>query len=154
MISQAELKRLFRYDEETGLFYRRMRSGVYRLAGGERKNSYWRIAVKNKRYYAHRLAWFYVYGYWPDQIDHKDRNKINNAISNLREATFTQNNANRIVTGMVGLKGVSKRTENCYSARITVNGKVIRLGHFKTPKEAHAAYVKAAEKYFGEFARP
>jgi hypothetical protein len=43
-------------------------------------------------------------------------------------------------------KGYQK-TGNGYQARIVVLGKCLHLGYFKTTVEAHAAYLKAREKY-------
>ena len=53
---------------------------------------YQRITIGGYDYYAHRLAWFYVYGEWPvNELDHIDEDKENNAIDNLREATHAEN---------------------------------------------------------------
>lgn len=106
---------------------------------------------------AHRLAWFYIHGGWPaDQIDHIDMIRDNNRIANLRIATMTHQRANQHVRkdSKSGLKGVQKRCDNRWRARITFRGTVYNLGHsFETPEAAHAAYVKKAEELFGEFAR-
>ncbi|MDD0156969.1 HNH endonuclease signature motif containing protein, partial [Shigella flexneri] len=53
------------------------------------------INIDGVRYFAHRLAWLYVYGEWPKQeIDHIDRNRRNNAISNLRDVSRVVNALN------------------------------------------------------------
>src|SRR5690242_16986610 len=45
-----------------------------------------------RRYFAHRLAWYYVHGRWPREVlDHINRVPGDNRISNLREATHAQN---------------------------------------------------------------
>ena len=52
------------------------------------------------------------------------------------------------------MKGVDwKARSQKWQARITVNKKQVYLGLFNTQEAAHAAYVAAAQKYFGEFAR-
>ena len=90
-----ELKQLLRYDSETGVFHwREYRRGMSSsgIAGTKTKEGYCQIAINDKLHFAHRLAWFYVHGVWPRAlIDHIDENKLNNAISNLREATHAEN---------------------------------------------------------------
>lgn len=162
-LTQERLKQLLRYDPETGLFYWRENRGG-RKAGeiaGCTKRTYTAISVDDRIYRGHLLAWLYMTGRWPDRfIDHKDLNKHNNAWTNLREATKSQNQANvgLIKSNKSGLKGVSRYRagENYgkpWQSGIRVNGKSMHLGHFSTKEEAHAAYCSAAEKIFGEFAR-
>ena len=89
-------------------------------------------------------------------IDHRDGNITNNRWNNLRRATASQNNANRRRPrhNTSGYKGVSfRRDSGKWSATIGRDGKIIHLGIFATPQEAHEVYVKAARKLFGEFAR-
>jgi hypothetical protein len=89
-------------------------------------------------------------------IDHRDGDCTNNRWNNLRRATRSQNNANRSRPrhNTSGYKGASRcRRSGKWLAHIGINGKIIFLGRFETPQEAHAAYLKAARKLFGEFAR-
>jgi hypothetical protein len=163
MLTQERLKCLLSYDPETGIF-RHLRSGhgVRKgdIAGSScdgKVSSYWSMHIEGMRFYAHRLAWFYVHGEWPDQIDHIDRNKRNNSILNLRVSTCSQNQINTIKISKPnkhGFRGVHFRPnrKKRYVAKITVNGKNSYLGCFDTAEEAHLAYVEAAEKHFGEFA--
>lgn len=91
-----------------------------------------------------------------NDIDHKDGNPMNCKRDNLREATRSQNQANRKLqcNNTTGFKGVTKfKGRNKWFSKITVDGKHIHLGSFDTPEDAHAAYCKAATKHFGEFAR-
>lgn len=158
MLTQEELKLWLDYDHETGIFrWARVNSNrVYkgRIAGTIRKGSpYVTIAISRKFYYAHRLAWLYVYGEWPTMsIDHADRNPSNNAISNLRLATFTQNSWNKLVDprSKTGLKGVWVQGRR-FAAYIGSGRKRIRLGLFDTAQDAHKAYIKAAREMHGEF---
>lgn len=106
---------------------------------------------------AHRLAWLYIYGEWPiDQLDHINRNTSDNRIENLREATQSQNNANRSANKSKKyspLKGVSFYPDSKrWTASIRINNKNRHLGCFDTAEEAHAAYVAEADQVFGEFA--
>lgn len=88
-----------------------------------------------------------------EEVDHIDRNSLNNQRSNLRLATRSQNNANRGVSNSTGYKGVRRAGQNRWQAVISVNGKLKALGRFSTPEAAHEAYKKAALEMFGEFAR-
>jgi HNH endonuclease/AP2 domain len=96
-------------------------------------------------------------GAWPkSQIDHIDLDKDNNRWGNLREATPLQNNWNssRPVTNKSGFKGVSWCRQNSrWLATIRVNGKSTYLGYWNTPERAFIAYMFAAWRYFGDFAR-
>jgi hypothetical protein len=165
MITQERLKHLLSYDMETGVFRHRkppgricrMKDGdIAGTVGGRVDHRYRKICADNEYYYAHHLAWLYVYGEWLDRIDHKDRDGLNNSISNLRPCTQSQNMINSVTTkpNMYGFRGVHYHRDRakCYSSRITVNEETLYLGYFYTPEEAHLAYVKAAEKHFGEFA--
>lgn len=88
-------------------------------------------------------------------IDHKNTNGLDNRKSNLRACTRSQNSANRrlsLVTN-IKLKGVTLRKSGRYRSRIAKEGKIINLGTYETPEEAHEAYKNAAIEKFGEFAR-
>ncbi len=160
--SQAALRELLRYDPETGIFTWRSRGKKHQLwdnknagkiAGNVSKNGYIRITIRNKNYWAHRLAWVYVYGAITKlDVDHENLIKTDNRISNLRLATRSQNHANK--PSRVGSlpRGVA-RNHKRYLAQISVARKYIYLGTFDTPEQAHANYVAAAKKYYGEFAR-
>jgi hypothetical protein len=113
------------------------------------------VYVDGVRYYAHRLAVFYMTGEWPDQVDHK--NGGDNSASNLRACTQSQNLANRGMNknNTSGYKGVSfDRKKGRYCAYLTVNLRRRFLGYFDAAEDAHAAYRSAAERAFGEFANP
>ena len=166
-LTQSYLKSILSYDPETGIFTWKERSDVpkesnSRFAGKEPgykqkgKNTFYRrIVINGKLYLAHRLAWLYMMGNWPPkQIDHIDGNGLNNRFENLRLADNRQNKGNSRIykNNKLGIKGVHKR-RNRYVAQISISGKCIHLGYFDTPQQASTAYKRAAEKYFGEFAR-
>jgi hypothetical protein len=113
------------------------------------------VTIDNIKYYSHRLAWFYMTGKWPPQdLDHEDTDKSNNAWDNLRLATDSQNNANKTPMNRDLPKGVDRlKRKRGFQARIKVNLKSIHLGTFSSAELAHEAYVQAARKYFGEYAR-
>jgi len=86
------------------------------------------------------------------QIDHKDCDTRNNKINNLRIASPMENSRNRRGSSKTGFKGVTKRSHKRYRARITVDKKLITIGHSDTPEGAARLYNEAAKKYFGDFA--
>ena len=97
---------------------------------------------------AHRLAWLYVYGCWPDEIDHINQIRDDNRIANLRSVDRTTNcqNASRQKSES-GVTGLVKRYTGKWEARIQVNKKYIYLGIFSTKSEAIAARKAANVKY-------
>lgn len=78
------------------------------------------------------------------EVDHIDRSKTNNVISNLRWVTRSMNNRNRSTNNVTGYVGVSVKG-NGFQAKMSVNGQQVYLGYFKTPEEASAAYQAAVE---------
>ena len=162
-IDATALRLLLDYDPLTGVFRWREDSysfgvGSHRagdVAGQPDEKGYVRISVGGQTLMAHRLAWIYMTGDCPEQVDHKDLDKANNRWPNLRAASNGLNKANspRRRDNTTGFKGVYDRGNGRYRAAIRVEGKLIILGHFSDPAEAHAAYVAAARQHFGEFAR-
>lgn len=147
------------YDPNTGLFYRRTPWGsqpIGSVPGGLSPQGYWQIGVKCRTYPAHRLAWLHVHGVWPpDLIDHINRDRSDNRITNLRLAGRSLNalNADR-AGGASGVVGVCKRSpsniakgcgDRIWRAYITVGGRNRTLGNYATVEEAAAAR-KAAER--------
>lgn len=104
---------------------------------------------------AHRLAWLIVTGCWPThEIDHINGSKADNRLCNLRAATPEQNKRNTHHRNNTGLIGASYSSVNGkFRAQIRVGGKRKFLGWFTNAEDAHTAYVDAARKYHGEFAK-
>lgn len=129
-----------------------IQSSTWRLTNGYIHGS----SGKYKGKFLHRIIAELAGLDFPDQIDHKDRNPRNNLLSNLRPATHAQNRMNCKISSnnTSGYPGViwDKKAQK-WRAQIRVNRKLIHLGLFDDPKEAYAAYCKAARKYFDEFAR-
>jgi hypothetical protein len=151
-LTQSWLRRLITYEPETGNFYK----PDGQIAGSCNHEGYRRIYLCGTSFPAHRLAFFWLLGRWPKaQVDHINGDPGDNRWCNLREATQTQNKANSRVykNNRLGVKGVRLHRNGTYEARIRVNGKLIYLGCSPTIEEAKEVYAKAAQKYFGDFAR-
>lgn len=151
-LTDERLQELLSYDPETGEFkWRSNRRGTARagsVAGTLSRYGYRLIKIDGRGYFAHRLAWLYVYGRWPvDQIDHINTDKNDNRIANLREATGPENSGNQrkaragSTTGLLGVSWYRRR--NKFKASIGLSGKIMYLGYFRTAEEAHQAYLKA-----------
>lgn len=103
----------------------------------------------------HRLIWMYHHGYFPDVIDHIDNDTNNNCIDNLRASTGKTNifNSYKPKDNTSGFKGVSTLTKKgCFRAEITYHDAWFRIGEYKDPEVAGAAYNKVARILFKEFA--
>ena len=156
MLTAERLRELLHYDPVTGVFTWRLRRGrimTGSVAGALGSQGYVEIRIDYQLHLAHRLAWIYMTGSWPTHtIDHRDLDRGNNTWSNLREATYSQNNCNRRGRNRTGFKGVRKHGDR-FCAQISVSGVYRHLGVFDTRDSAHAAYVAAAKLRFGEYAR-
>ena len=90
-----------------------------------------------------------------EEVDHINRNPLDNRRKNLRVASTSQNQANRIIlsNNTSGFKGVSwHKTSGKWSAYIGFQGKQYHLGVFSDIKDAARAYNTAAEGFYNEFA--
>lgn len=150
-LTAKEVRLLLSYDQETGEFRRLVRTSmrirVGDVAGCGNGRGYILIRLKNKLYRAHRLAWLYVYGQWPNiELDHIDGNRSNNAIANLREASHAENMQNLAMkrTNKSGAVGV-RRARGRWKAEISINGKNKCIGTFDTIEEARSAYLSKKE---------
>lgn len=154
-VSQAELKALLRYDPTTGVFaWRVSRPGRKpgMVAGACRPDGYKQISIAGRLYLSHRLAWLYQNGDLPEFLDHADGDKGNNRIANLRPATLSENQCNRVKQRRSKRStsrrlGVS-RCSDCerWKARIQLGGKSQYLGIFASESEAAEAYCLAKKK--------
>lgn len=160
LLSHADLTELLDYDPATGLFRWKVRASnrvrIGDIAGNKTWHGYWTIYIRGENYLAHRLAWFFTHGQWPDaEIDHIDRTPLNNRIANLRLVSSSQNKMNsRPKKGKrCARKGVYVHREKPlrYRARITVYGVTRHLGVFATEEEAYAAYAEASKHHHGEY---
>lgn len=160
-LTSDRLRELLRYNPETGMFLWIVTRGKNRIGGkeaGALNNERRRvIRVDYRMYYAHRLAWLYVTGKWPERaIDHIDGDPSNNRWSNLRAATLAQNawNMARTSRNTSGEKGVDFfKQYGKWRAQVKANGRVHFLGHFENKDEAIETVRCARARLHREFAR-
>ena len=162
MLTQSELKSFSSYDELTGKFTRtRKTSNNSKPVGCEigrlhlyksRKLAYKIFNYKGKQYQAHRAAWLYMTGDWPNKnIDHIDGDGTNNSWSNLREASNTENmrNCKLKANNKSGTPGVYwNKLQSVWHSQISNEGKHVHLGFYKD-LEAAIASRKDAELIYG-----
>lgn len=155
--THKELLSKVSYDQETGIFTRKENSG--RAKSGDRMDRIWSSSVKRymrvcvfcERYLAHRLAWFYVHGYWPEEVDHINGDGTDNRISNLREVDHNENmrNMKKHSSNTSGVTGVHWwKTRCCWAVKIYKDNKAIHVGYFSNFEDAVKAR-KAAEVQYG-----
>ena len=145
-----ELKKYLSYDEETGHFtwIALTHKSVSKIKVGDRagvihSNGYIRIVVKQKKFYAHRLAWGFMTGEMPTlQVDHVNRIRHDNRFENLEEKSSYENNLNRGIykSNRVGVTGVHKNKKTGrITASIRRDGITKHLGTFENIEEATKA---------------
>lgn len=157
-LTQEYLHSILDYNSNSGVFIWKYRKDVPsswnanysgKTTGWKHSNGYMQTCINYKKYFLHRLAWFYVYGIWPKEIDHIDRDKKNNRISNLRILTHRENCNNRKQRqNPSGYKGITQDyRDGVWQASITLNGKTKYLGRFSSAVNAATAYNLAKEIY-------
>lgn len=170
-----ELRRLLRYEPETGKLFWRKRPASGFLAGGSggakgaaaRWNAlnagneafctddgcgYMIGTILGRIFRKHRVIFAMEHGFWPsDQIDHRDGDRANNRAGNIRDATPTKNQRNRKMSSnnTSGVTGViwDKPTSK-WRAQIKLSGRQTHLGYFDNIEDA-AASRKVAEREHG-----
>lgn len=163
-IDPARVRELFTYDPETGVLSwakpqgRRVKVGD--VAGCAKSNGsgqrYWIIKVDGVAYRRARLVWAYVHGEAPvDEVDHRDRDSLNDRIGNLREATRVQNGVNRVCPKLVhhnlpqGVRPKRKRGQVvAYRGRALIDGHRVEFQR-STPEEAGEACQRALREAHG-----
>jgi hypothetical protein len=137
------------YDEATGNFVwrsDRANGKVKRgsIAGSVTNKNYRQIRISGKWYKCHRLVWLLKTGEWPvGQIDHLNRNKLDNRFENLRDVTNYTNCLNRnpersLPTGVTWDKRNKK-----WLAQTYIGGVAKNLGRYSSVQLAERAYLKA-----------
>lgn len=137
---------LLHYDPDTGVFTRAKAirgCRVGEVAGCDNGRGYIRIRVSGKYVLAHRLAWFYVNKSWPEgEIDHINRNGLDNRMKNLRVVNRSENLLNKGLDrrNTSGVKNVSwDERRGKWVAQLRRSGEQFNLGRFTTKHEAENA---------------
>jgi hypothetical protein len=147
------MKQLLSYNSETGEFTWTDKAPIKvarKPANAKDSLGYICLKIDGKMHKAHRIAWAFVYGEWPElHIDHINGDPSDNRICNLREVdrhANMQNEHKARLNNKSGYLGVCPNGSN-WRAEIRVDGKKINLGTYKTPEEAHQVYVTAKRKF-------
>jgi hypothetical protein len=139
---QMAIEKGFTYNPETG--------DIFGIRGSILKNTdsggYFELyfQIKKKRFYlkGHQFAWYWVNKECVEEIDHRNRIRLDNRITNLRSVTKQENMWNSKAKGYYWHKRSKK-----WEAQIFVNNNHIHLGYFDNEEDARAAYLEAKEKY-------
>lgn len=155
-LTRKRLMEVLDYNPETGVFTRKIRTSnstkIGEVAGTAHIRGYWQINVCSQLILAHRLVYLWYHGEMPPKgidIDHINGDRQDNRWVNLRAATRSQNMGNAVGQSgsRAGLKGVwLHRKTGLWQAGIRHEGTRHHLGYFKTPEEAHVAYVAASRR--------
>jgi hypothetical protein len=158
MITKEELKSQVNYDQETGIFTWKVRNSnrirIGDQAGNYHNGGYIEMQLLGQRHLAHRLAWLYVYGYTPKLIDHIDGNKLNNKISNLREASYSENAYNSKIRSdnKSGVRCVSwDKVRQSWEVRVKIDGKLKHFGNYKELDDAAKVAKKIRKEHHSCF---
>lgn len=144
----AQVAEVLAYNPLTGILtYARAsnRRKVGQIAGRVDTKGYYRVRLFGREFKAHRLAWLLTYGVWPSaEIDHINGIPGDNRLANLRAVSTSENGQNRkkaMRNNKTGLLGVSDIGGGRYVAQIKIGGVQHYIGCYRTPEEAHAAYL-------------
>lgn len=161
-LTAALARKTFLYERTTGILRYRIRANSRRaagdIAGVVSKRGRRVISFYGKKYYASRIACLIVTGRWPShEVDHENRDKLDDRWNNLRASTRAQNGYNRRSKrankhGFFGIGRQSKAPFRYY-AQIAVLGKRLNKCGFKDAFSAAMAYDAMAKKHHGKFAR-
>lgn len=153
------LQKCFSYDQETGELRWKLKPHAGfcagKVAGAVGSGGYLTVGLDGKYYRVHRIIFKMMTGEEPLQVvDHIDGDLLNNRLSNLRIATFSESTRNRGMSknNTTGYRGVYL-IRGQYMAKINRNGKLVFLGNFATAQAASAVYNAVARALYGKFYR-
>jgi hypothetical protein len=127
-----------------------------KVAGTPHHTGYIQVGYKGKLYGAHRLIFAIHHKWLPEVIDHIDGNRSNNAIENLRPASWSQNLQNMKLrkSNTSGIKNVSwDKERKKWLVQINIDKKRVNFGRFDDLELADLVATEARNKYHGLFAR-
>lgn len=155
----AEASRLYEYSHsERGLIWRGHKNPkrpwppIGTVAGGDDGHGYRMCLLLGHKFKVHQIVWLLEYGHLPLKgIDHKDRDRRNNLIENLRLASDLDNlqNISTSLNPNSGTKIGVGRTS--FQAIVQHRGKKHYFGSFRTKEDAHEAYIGGKRKLCGIF---
>jgi len=153
MITQERVKELLNYDEDTGVFtwlYSNNSILPGAVAGSLSSSGKRTIYIEGRSYAAQRVAWLYVHGVWPNQIDHENGIRFDNRFKNFRNVTNAINSKNKKIgknnkSGVMGVYFDLSRSR--WAATIRLDYKKIFLGRHIDWFEAVCARKSAEYKY-------
>lgn len=165
-VTQQQLKALFEYRADGNLVRKVSVGGpagqVGRVVGFQLKDParpekvYMATKISGEHYCIHKLVWLWHHGFLPEQLDHINRNSVDNRIENLRLASACENMSNRKVfsNNTSGCKGVSwHKRSNQWFAYVDVRRKRKNLGYFDDLELAELVTTEARDLYHGKYAQ-
>lgn len=158
VITQAELKKLVRYDPENGGLYWTVRRGTRGVEGARigspDRRGYRHCVIDGVQYWEHQLVFLFLYGRFPAGVtDHDNGVEAGNTEGNLRDVSQSENSRNmrRSVRNTSGVVGVyyakAERRVKRRCACVRIGGVSKHLGSYATIKEATAARAAADVTY-------
>jgi hypothetical protein len=160
MLTYSRLCELLEYRPDTGEFVWRTTTSNRAIAGevaGHVTNcGYVRIALDGKRYLRSHLVWLLHTRALPTRrIDHKNRDRTDDRLSNLRLVSATQNlcNASKRSDNTSGVTGVGwSKQKQRWHARLKVDGRVVYSKFFSSLADAERAISSARVEIHGDYA--
>jgi hypothetical protein len=152
------LLKCLKYDQDIGTFTWIIKPSARVNIGdvaGWVNNGYYYVGLNGYQFLAHRLAWFYMKGVWPEnEIDHKDNIKLNNFFSNIRDVTRSTNLQNRPIpqsrkmsSAMPGVYS-KKALKKPWYVQLYIAGKKTFFGTFSSQEEAEEKCLELRRLYY------
>ncbi len=150
-LTAERARELFSYDPLTGVLTRRAYIRGHKVGavvGCVTSEGYRSVTTGGSPYRVHRVIWLMAYGAWPENtIDHINGDKLDNRLANLRDVSRRTNKENMRaprIDNQSGFLGVYwHKHVRKFQTSIRTCGKLIHLGYYTTPEEAHQAYLTA-----------
>lgn len=164
-VTQTQIKALFDYRDDGNLVRKVAVGGAagqvgrvvgYYLGDTTRPGKGYRATkIGGKHYCVHRLIWLWHHGDMPENLDHINRNSLDNRIENLRVASASENMMNRKLfsNSTSGCRGVSwHKQRGVWWAYVDCNKRRKSLGYFEDLELADLVATEARAKFHGQFA--
>jgi HNH endonuclease len=154
-LNKEVLNDIFQYQDGK-LFWKKITGNRAKIGdiAGRQSGSYRMVGLHKRAFMEHRLIFMMHHGYFPQEVDHIDGNKLNNKIENLRSASHLENLRNQKIriNNVSGHKNVGWASrEQKWRVRLTVNRKDKHIGYFDDRELADLVAVEATNKFHKEF---